>query len=688
MCGIAGILLSPQAADPRRLAAVAEMAASLHHRGPDGGGIWIDRDAGIALGHRRLAIVDLSDAGRQPMISPGEGLVVTFNGEIYNFIELRAELEALGHRFRSDSDTEVMLAAFESFGVEAALRRFAGMFALGLWDRRNRVLHLVRDRLGKKPLYIALVDGALLFASELKAMHAFPGFRGSVDANAMAMVLRHGWVPERHCIWEGVFKLPPGTMITIGADDLESGNLDRLRARIRPWWSLAQVAEAGQRDPLDLEPPELEAELDRLLRTAVRERMVADVPLGAFLSGGIDSSIVVALMQVQSPRPVRTFTIGFSDARYDESENARQIARHLAVEHTEFRLTPAEARAVVPDLPRIWDEPFADVSQIPTLLVARMARPHVTVALSGDGGDESFGGYARYFIPTRLAPVFGAPRGLRRIASSALLALQPERWEALLGALRLPVALRRTLCGENLQKFASVLDAADEHELYERLITLGPGSPGRVPATEATAVPPLPDSIGRMIYRDMTGYLPGDILVKLDRATMAVSLEARCPLLDHRIVEFAWRLPTAAKIRHGKGKWLLRRVLRRYVPEALFDRPKQGFNVPIGAWLKGPLREWACDLLAAPKLRREGFLDPGHVQACWQDHLSGRRDRAHELWAILMVQAWLDAARHPGVAAPARAPEGIVGHGHKTEHPDIDPAHPAEPMAAAERMAT
>jgi asparagine synthase (glutamine-hydrolysing) len=653
MCGIAGILLASNAADPRRLAAVEAMAATLHHRGPDGGGVWIDSEAGVALGHRRLAIVDLSEAGHQPMLSHGEGLVMTFNGEVYNFAGLRTELEALGHRFRGHSDTEVMLAAFESFGVESALKRFAGMFALGLFDRKNRVLHLVRDRLGKKPLHVGFVDGALLFASELKAIVAFPGFQPRVDAEALALALRCGWVPDDHCIWEGVFKLPPGTMLSVRADDINAGGYARLRERIRPWWSLAEVAEAGQRHHLDLGPRELEDELDQLLRTAVSERMVADVPLGAFLSGGIDSSTVVALMQAQSSRPVRTFTIGFSDARYDEASDACRVARHLGTDHTEFRLTPAEARAVIPELPRIWDEPFADASQIPTFLVARLARQHVTVALSGDGGDESFAGYARHFMPERLAIILGLPAAVRGAAAGALLALSPGRWEELLRALHLPVALRRTLSGQNLQKFARMLGAADGRDLYDRLIALGPRPAMLEPAADARPLPPLPDEVSRRVYRDMSGYLPGDILVKLDRASMAVSLEARCPLLDHRVVEFAWRLPTALKVRGGKGKWLLRQVLRRYVPEAIFDRPKQGFNVPIGAWLKGPLRDWAEELLAAPGLQQEGVLDAVRVQACWHEHLSGRRDRADELWAILMVQAWRTAARDAEFRLPA-----------------------------------
>jgi asparagine synthase (glutamine-hydrolysing) len=570
---------------------------------------------------------------------------MTFNGEVYNFCHLRPELEALGHRFRGHSDSEVMLAAFESFGIEPALKRFAGMFAFGLWDKRDRVLHLVRDRMGKKPLYVALVEGALIFASELKAIGAFPGFRPAVDSKALTMVLRHGFVPGGHCIWEDVVKLPPGTMLSVRAEYLTTGSLDGLRERIRPWWSLAEVAEAGQREPLDLTVPELEDELDRLLRIAVEQRMVADVPLGAFLSGGIDSSTVVALMQAQSSRPVHTFTIGFSETNFDEAHHASKVAQCLGTEHTEFRVTPAEARSVIPDLPRIWDEPFADESQIPTFLVAQLARQHVTVALSGDGGDECFGGYARHFMPKRLAPVFGLPPRLRKSAASALLMLGSGAWESILGTLPFPASLRRTLSGGNLQKFAGALEAADEHELYERLTTVGSRPLTLAPMAAAVGkVPPLPDSVGRFIYRDMTGYLPGDILVKLDRATMAASLEGRCPFLNHRVVEFAWRLPTDVKVYKGQGKWLLRRLLRRYLPEALFERPKQGFNVPVGAWLAGPLRGWAEELLATARIRREGFLDPERVQASWREHMSGRRDRAGELWAVLMIEAWLEVA--------------------------------------------
>jgi asparagine synthase (glutamine-hydrolysing) len=668
MCGIVGILLLPNGANPRRLAAVEDMSEALHHRGPDGGSSWMDPDAGIAFGHRRLAIVDLSDAGRQPMVSASERLVMTYNGEIYNFAELRKELEDLGHHFRGHSDSEVMLAAFERYGIEASLTRLAGMFAVGLWDRKDRVLHLIRDRMGKKPLYVALAGGALLFASELKAFRAFPGFEPRVDAKSLAMVLRRGWVADERCIFEGVFKLPPGTMLSVRAEELSTTGAESLRQRARPWWSLAEVAERGQRQQLTLGARELENELDQLLRLVVRERMVADVPLGAFLSGGIDSSAVVALMQAQSSRPVRTFTIGFCETHYDEARHAAQVARHLGTEHTEFNLTPDKALAVIPELPRIWDEPFADESQIPTLLLSRLARQHVTVALSGDGGDECFGGYARHFMLSRLAPAFRLPSMPRRMAAHALTLLSAQTMDGVLAKLPLPAGLRPLLRSESLQKIARVLDVSDERELYERLISATGEPSTSAGASDGTQdVPSLPDAVGRLIYRDMVGYLPGDILVKLDRATMAASLEGRCPFLDHRVVEFAWRLPTAVKVRDGQGKWLLRQVLRRYLPEALFERPKQGFNVPIGAWLTGPLRDWAQDLLDLSKLQRTGFFDSGRVESCWQEHLSGRRDRASELWAVLMVQAWLDSLGSPplplrstdedlAVLGPARSP--------------------------------
>ncbi len=679
MCGIVGILLAPHAADPHRLSAIESMASTLRHRGPDGSGVWFDAVAGIALGHRRLAILDLSKSGHQPMVSHGGNLVMTFNGEVYNHAGLRADLEMRGERFRGSSDTEVMLSVFESFGVEPALKLFGGMFALGLWDRERRVLHLARDRIGKKPLYVAFTPGALLFASELRALGAFPGFVPRVEPAAIAKLLQFGFVPDDLCVWKNVFKLPPGTVLSVRADALT--DYEDLRARVSPWWSLAEVVEDGQRNPIRLEADELEDELDNILRASVRERMVADVPLGAFLSGGIDSTSVVALMQAQSPRPIRTFTIGFAESGYDEAAHAARIARHFGTEHTEFRLTPAEALAVIPDLPHVWDEPFADESQIPTLLLARLARQHVTVALSGDGGDECFGGYPRYFFASGAVPLFMLPAAPRRLVASLLMRLSPERWRRLVDALPLPRRISARLGGDNQQKLAAVLVAEDEDDLYEGMMTVGDSTTGRAGAPGG---PNLPDLVSGLMYRDMRVYLPGDILVKLDRASMATSLEARCPLLDHRVVEFAWRLPTAFKVRGGEGKWLLRRVLARYLPKPLLERPKQGFNVPIGAWLAGPLRDWAEDLLGRTQFSAEGLLDCDRAQRCWQDHLSGRRDRSRELWTILMVQAWLEARREvvPSPTAPllhvasrrrsgpADAPR-LVAPSAPTNHPTI-----------------
>jgi asparagine synthase (glutamine-hydrolysing) len=661
MCGIAGILLPPRAADPDRLGAAAAMSRRMLHRGPDSGGVWADPQAGLALAHRRLAIVDLSPAGNQPIVSANGRLVMTFNGEVYNFRDLRGDLESRGITFRSQSDSEVMLEAFDRLGLDPALDRFAGMFALGLWDRASRTLHLIRDRVGKKPLHVALVDGALVFASELKAFHALPGFRPSIDPRAVAMVLRQGWIPDELCIWRDVIKLPPGSILSVRAEDLETADIASLRARARRWWSLDEVAARGQYAPRAAETPALEEDLDALLRTVVGERMLADVPLGAFLSGGIDSATVVALMQAQSVRPVRTFTIGFDEAGFDEAAQAESVARHLGTDHTTFRVTPAEARAVIPDLPRIWDEPFADESQIPTYLVSRLARRHVTVALSGDGGDESFGGYARHAAATLLQPALRLPRWLRYAGATALRGAGPDRLAGLAHRLA-PSAVPPG--APRLRKLTGALAARDEDDLYQQFLGLAADPLAGEPRDYARPQPPpLPDLASRLMYRDTIDYLPGDILVKLDRASMAVSLEARCPLLDHRLIGFAWRLPTEVKLRDGKGKWLLRQVLRRYVPDALFERPKHGFDLPIGSWLVGPLRDWAEEMLGPRRLQDQGLLDPVRIGACWRDHLSGRVDGAHALWAALMVSAWLaekPAAPEPPTAAGPSAATGEV----------------------------
>lgn len=663
MCGIAGIFLHPEKSDPRKLATIAQLTATLQHRGPDASGTWIDAEGGIALGHRRLSIVDLSEAGKQPMLSRDKNLVMSFNGEVYNFAELRRTLEKSHHRFRGHSDSEVMLATFESFGIEASLPQFSGMFALGVWDRRARTLHLMRDRMGKKPLYIAIVPDGIVFASELKAIRAYPGFEPRIDRNAIAMVLQYGFIPDHSCIWEGVFKLPPGSILSITADDVATGSLPHLRRQVRRWWQLAATAEAGQQNLLTASPADLETELDQLLRDAVQQRMKADVPFGVFLSGGIDSSMIAALMQAQSQQPIRSFTIGFAESSYDEAHHAAMVARHFGMEHTEFRVTPDEALAVIPDIPQVWDEPFADESQIPTLLLSRLARQHVTVALSGDGGDECFGGYSRHIAMARLGLLFKMPARLRHMMAAAFHMRSPEAWEKWFGSLPLSEDMRALLIKDNLDKLARVLNVTDDGELYHRLMSFSRGSQtASFGLLEHEDIPDLSDAASHIMYCDMASYLVGDILVKLDRATMAASLEARSPFLDHRVVEFAWRLPTALKVRNGQGKWLLRQVLRRYLPEYLFERPKQGFNVPIGFWLRGPLREWAQGLLDMRRIRDDGLIDSRSVQACWQEHLTGQRDRSRYLWSVLMVQSWLDANRHTSPSLPVLDPPAVKCH--------------------------
>jgi asparagine synthase (glutamine-hydrolysing) len=534
-----------------------------------------------------------------------------------------------------------MLAAFESFGIDAALKRFVGMFALGIWDRKRRVLHLARDRMGKKPLYIAVGKGYLLFASELKAFRSFPGFSPTIDQEAVKSFLSQGWISEYQCIWEGVFKLPPASLVTLQMSDL-TVDAEALRSRANTYWSLADVAEAGKAHPVMLSEQDLESELECLLKTVVRERMIADVPIGAFLSGGIDSSVVVALMQAQSSRPIKTFTIGFAEAGFDETRYAGKVARHLGTDQTEFRVTPKEALDVIPELPRVWDEPFADESQIPTLLLSRLARQYVTVVLSGDGGDECFGGYTRHVWSAQLTSILRAPIKLRRGMGAALQAVG-SYFGKRAAATKVSLGSHPLFNVENAQRVGRILDVGDTRELYERLVGFGSKENGRHSKNSYPyALPQLGDIVSEFIYRDMTGYLPSDIFVKTDRATMASALEGRCPLVDHRLVEYSWRIPTTEKVHGRKGKWILRKVLRRHLPEALFERPKQGFNSPINSWLTGPLRDWAQDMLSPARLTRSGLQVPHDVDACWQEHLSGRRERSRELWAMLMLEAWFD----------------------------------------------
>ena len=640
MCGFAGFIDLARSTPEADLLARAEgMAAQLYRRGPDGDGVWADASAGLAMGHRRLAILDLSPTGHQPMVSADGRYVIAYNGEVYNFPELRAELEAGGVAFRGSCDTEVVVEAIAAWGLEAALGRMTGMFALALWDKAERILCLARDRLGIKPLYWGRCGDHFLFASEIKALRAHPAWTATVDRDALAAYLRFGYVPAPRSIYAGIAKLEPGTFLTLRDGD---------EAEIRRYWDLREItlsARARQRDMDDCEATE---RLDGLLRDAVKGRMAADVPLGAFLSGGVDSSTVTALMQAQSSHPVKTFSIGFSESAFDESSEAAAVARHLGTDHTELIVSPADARAVIPHLPDIYDEPFADSSQIPTYLVSRLARGQVSVALSGDGGDEIFAGYNRHRLAAGPWPrLERVPLALRRLASSSLRGLPPALWDFLFSLS--PKRLRHVLTGDRMHKLATVLAGADGADLYGRLVSQwsDPESLVVEGAREGERIwddpglmRDLPELMARMRYMDTVGYLPGDILTKLDRASMAVSLETRVPLIDHRVVEFATGLPPHMLIRGQRGKWLLRQVLHRYVPEELVTRPKTGFGVPLDSWLRGPLRDWAEGLLSRSRLEEEGFFAPAPVRRAWKEHLSGRRNHQHKLWAALMFQAW------------------------------------------------
>jgi asparagine synthase (glutamine-hydrolysing) len=649
MCGIAGLLDRKRNRSAAGLQDLAgQMAATLKHRGPDDAGVWVDATVGIGLGHRRLSVIDLSAEGHQPMLSLSGRYVISFNGEIYNFREIRAELEPLGHRFRGHSDTEVVLAAVEQWGLAEALRRSVGMFAFALWDRTEKVLHLARDRLGEKPLYYGWTNGAFVFASELKALRAFPDWKGEIDRNALTLFIRHNYVPGPYSIYKGIYKLTPGTLLTVSGESINQS------PKPVPYWSAKQVTEKDSQAtiPHNLEDPA--EQLDRLLRDAVLQKMVADVPLGAFLSGGVDSSTVVALMQAQSGRPVKTFTIGFHESEYNEAEQAKAVARHLGTDHTQLYVTPREAMDVIPSLPALYDEPFADSSQIPTYLVSRLARQHVTVSLSGDGGDELFAGYNRYFLGRSIwKRIRWVPRSVRKLGSHAIVALSPKTWNGMSGRLNflLPRGARVSNPSDKSHKLAAILAVRDPEAMYRGLVShwenpetvvLGGSEPATV-LTDRGHWAQLSDFTERMMYLDLVTYLPDDILVKVDRASMAVSLEARVPLLDHRVVEFAWRLPLSLKIRKGQGKWLLRQVLYKYVPRELIERPKMGFGVPIDHWLRGPLRNWAEALLAEDRLKREGYFNPHPIRQKWLEHLSGERNWQYHLWDILMFQAWLEA---------------------------------------------
>ena len=639
MCGITGVISKDRVTGEGLRASACAMRDTLHHRGPNDQGIWMDETFGIAMGHTRLSIIDLSSHGHQPMQSKSGRYVAVFNGEIYNFKKLQPQLEKSGAEFDGHSDTEVMLAAIEEWGLDAALQRFVGMFAIALWDRRERKLYLVRDRMGEKPLYYGWQGKTFLFGSELKALRVHPAWRGEIDRDALALYMRHNCIPAPYSIYKGIFKLIPGTVLCLSSGVSSGGCPDPVA-----FWSAKSIAEQGVAAPFEYSDSEATSQLERLLSDTIREKMVADVPLGAFLSGGVDSSIVAALMQAESNQKVKTFSIGFHEAGYNEAQHAKAVAEHLGTEHTEWYVTSGEAMDVIPLLAGIYDEPFADSSQIPTYLVSQMTKEHVTVALSGDGGDELFGGYNRYFHGRNIWQKLGwLPSGLRNGAASLLTSLPPDRWNRLLGNL-----LPHGAPGDKLYKLADMLASSSPEDMYFQLVShwknpaelvIGAAEPATV-LTNQKMWPQLDDFTMRMMFLDSVSYLPDDILAKLDRASMAVSLESRVPFLDHRVVEFAWHLPLHQKIRGGVGKWLLRQVLYRHVPRELIERPKMGFGVPIDSWLRGPLRDWAETLLDESRLECEGFFYSAPIREKWAEHLSGRRNWQYLLWDVLMFQAW------------------------------------------------
>jgi asparagine synthase (glutamine-hydrolysing) len=651
MCGIVGFLGGQLviSAD-RSLAQIRQMANTITSRGPDDFGVWHEPSV-ISVAHRRLSILDLSPAGHQPMVCFADRYVIVYNGEIYNHLELRREIES-GDKsilWRSHSDTETLLAGFLMWGIYATVRKCVGMFAFAVWDKVERVLTLGRDRFGEKPLYYGWQgegeDATFLFGSEIKALQVHPAFCGSIDRNSLCLLMRYSYIPAPHSIYQNIFKLLPGHLLTV--------TLTHRDPVLKQYWSLSEVCETGVSKPYIGTDVQTVDELERLLKSAVRHQMMADVPLGAFLSGGIDSSTVVALMQSQSAEAIKTFTIGFNESGYDEALYAKAVAKHLGTDHTELYVTPQQAMDVIPKLSNLYSEPFSDSSQIPTFLVSQLARKKVTVSLSGDAGDELFAGYNRYIVTRNLwSKISRIPKVMRLNASKRITSISPQHWDSLLKVVDyfLPNALQMSNPGEKLHKGAGVLTSDTIDELYLKLVThwepheLVIGGQEPVTALRGNRLPLKGlDDVQRMMALDTMTYLSDDILVKIDRASMGVSLEGRVPFLDHRVAEFAWSLPQHLKLRDGVGKWALRQVLYRYVPKELIERPKMGFGIPIDSWLRGEMRGWAESLLDENRLRQEGFFNPIPIRQKWCEHLSGKRNWQYHLWDVLMFQAWLEA---------------------------------------------
>lgn len=648
MCGIAGYWHR----DNSNPSIALSMAEAIVTRGPDDFGVWSERESGIALAHRRLSILDLSPAGHQPMVSGCGRYVLVFNGEIYNHLSLRSLFEAdhNGFRWRGHSDTETLIECFAAWGVEKTIGMAVGMFSFALWDTKDKLLTFARDRLGEKPLYWGWSDDLLIFASELKAIKVHPSFKAEIDRDSLTLFLRHGYVPAPYSIYRGIHKLMPGHFVELNLNGEISVSQN---AKSKAYWSVNEVVKEGLASPFGGSANVAVDALESQLKASVSDQMLSDVPLGAFLSGGIDSSTIVALMQSQTNKPVKTFTIGFDETGYNEAVHAKAVARHIGTDHTELYVQPNDALSVIPKLPQMYCEPFADSSQIPTFLVSQLAKQHVTVALSGDGGDELFGGYNRYLAVQKVwQPLQKMPEFVRYLASFGLNSLSPASWDKLFEQLKpvLPKRLQLAMPGEKARKLGEVLKLNDGAAFYRQLTShwVEPESlviNGKEPLTQITNNNSWAqtDSLEHfMMALDAKTYMSDDILTKVDRAAMACSLETRVPMLDHRVVELAWKMPLDFKIREGQGKWLLRQVLYRYVPEELIERPKMGFGIPLDSWLRGPLKEWAEALLDEQRLRNEGYLNPAPIRQLWNEHLSGKKNWQYHLWNVLMFQAWLE----------------------------------------------
>ena len=652
MCGIAGFCSKKNNIVIEY--AIRSMANKIEHRGPDDEGFWIDKNSGVALGHRRLSIIDLTPTGHQPMVSHSGRYVIVYNGEVYNYQDILNDMTKHTYKtnsslsFRGSSDTEIILEAIELFGLEKAVKSFAGMFAFALYDRKKKKIHLVRDRAGEKPLYYGFINSAFVFASELKSIRSFPGFKNEINRDVLSLYFRHNYIPAPYSIYKDIYKLTPASILTMDVDTL--GEPD-----IRPYWSAMDIAQGGVSNQYTGSEEEAVKQLEVLLRQSIRGQMISDVPLGAFLSGGIDSSLIVSLMQAECSRPVKTFTIGFNEKEFNEAIEAKKVATYLGTEHTELYVSPEEARSVIPKLPYLYDEPFSDSSQIPTFLVSKLAREQVTVSLSGDGGDELFGGYPRYSETQRIwSKIDRIPQGVRKFAAKTALSISPESWDRFYSALSfaLPSKYKNKLLSNKVHKLADVLASNNALGIYEDFIIHWKDSESLVMGLGSNKLSTIPsilkdslafdDQRSFMMYLDLVTYLPDCILAKVDRAAMGVSLETRVPFLDHRVMEFAWELPLSMKFKNGKGKWILREILYKYVPEEMIERPKMGFGVPIGDWMKGPLKDWTESLINESRLKDEGYLNPDLVSRRWNEHLSGTINWQFNLWDVLMFEAWLE----------------------------------------------